>query len=186
MKKSVWRASFSRYGVPRYPCPTCSVGHLRLNKGDIHDRRPKYVTPDSFQEDPAGIRERFIAFLTCDNANCGEAVSVAGEVWYVPEGDPEGSWEWVERFAPSSMAPSPHIIAIPHGVPVQVRSEISLACQLFWADYRVSASRLRTSLERLMDHFGVPKFRIHNNPNTRYPWEAKATRFISTHRQASA
>lgn len=38
--------------------------------------------------------------------------------------------------------------------------ELKLSFELYWGDYSVCASRLRTSLERMMDHFGVAKTRI--------------------------
>lgn len=111
-------------------------------------------------------------FLQCPNPGCGEIVCVAGDVETVPEHYEEGNSELVEYFIPSSMNPALPIITIPMRVPDVVVKEIKLAFRLYWVDYRVCASRLRTSLERLMDHFGVAKTRIHKEgikPGKRKP-----------------
>ena len=44
-----------------------------------------------------------------------------------------------------------------------MRNELELAFQLYWVDYGACAGRLRTSLERLMDHYRVPKTYLDKN-----------------------
>jgi hypothetical protein len=107
-------------------------------------------------------------------------VSVAGEAGSHPEQDADGNVEWIDHLAPFYMGPPPPIISIPLHVPDPARSEIILSFQLYWVDCRVCASRLRTSLERLMDHFGVAKTRIQqdnakpNKPGKRVPLDLSA------------
>lgn len=155
MKKHLWKAHFSGHGIPKWPCPRCN-GLLGQKKDSLQQAAPTY---GRFMEDQHEAPERFIMFLQCPNPGCGEIVCVAGDVQTVPEHYEDQS-ELAEYFIPSFMNPPPPIITIPIRVPDTVRSEIKLAFGLYWIDYRVCASRLRTSLERLMDHFGVAKSRI--------------------------
>ncbi|UWQ76001.1 DUF4145 domain-containing protein [Leisingera sp. M658] len=41
--------------------------------------------------------------------------------------------------------------------PTSVQEELKLAFQLYWADLSASTSRLRTSLERVLDEEGIPR-----------------------------
>lgn len=109
-------------------------------------------------------------------STCKEVVAVSGTATEVPE-DINESIEWFDYLEPQSMWPAPPIIAFHRSIPGEVKKEIKLAFQLFWVDYGVCASRLRTSLERLMDHFGVAKTRIRKDykkpaaPGKRVPLE---------------
>jgi hypothetical protein len=67
------------------------------------------------------------------------------------------------------MRPAPPIIEIPKKTPAEVVKELKLSFELYWVDYSVCASRLRTSLERMMDHFGVVKTRIQENKDLSKP-----------------
>jgi hypothetical protein len=57
---------------------------------------------------------------------------------------------------PRAMFPSPPIITLPSELPDDVESEAEAAFKLFWSDLGASASRLRTSVERVLDHFNIP------------------------------
>jgi hypothetical protein len=167
MKKSLWRAHFSQQFVPKFPCPNCEDGYLKVTKDRVRTALPAYAK--SAQAGGRYPPERFVMFLECSDLACGEVVAVAGDAISVPETDPNDRSEVYEYLEPVIMSPAPPLITLPAEMPDSVKREIKLAFGLFWTDYRVAASRLRTSLERLMDHFGVAKTRIQKdqrNPNT--------------------
>tara|TARA_R100000935_G_scaffold43359_1_gene65730 strand:+ start:5424 stop:5858 length:435 start_codon:yes stop_codon:yes gene_type:complete len=56
------------------------------------------------------------------------------------------------------MHPAPPLFPISKNIPKTVEVELKLAFQLFWADLSASTSRLRTSLERVLDEQGIPSF----------------------------
>jgi hypothetical protein len=58
------------------------------------------------------------------------------------------------------MYPPPPIISLPKNIPAPVREELEFAFQFYWGDYGACATKIRTSVERLMDHFKVAKFRV--------------------------
>jgi len=157
MKKALWRNALNTSGWPFLPCPRCT-GDLRILEGSLKSRVPGYWHSSQFDPD---MPERFSMILQCAKSGCGEAVSVAGEVWADQEVTGDHELEWVKTYRPFYMHPAPPIIAIPKRTPVEVAKELKLSFGLYWVDYNVCISRLRTSLERLMDHFGVAKTRIH-------------------------
>ncbi|MCK1616241.1 DUF4145 domain-containing protein [Bradyrhizobium sp. 159] len=73
----------------------------------------------------------------------------------VPEEMLDQSLEWFEYLQPESMLPPPPIISTER-VPRPVRVELEKSFGLYWNDTGACASRMRTSLERLMDHFKIP------------------------------
>ncbi len=106
--------------------------------------------------------------LDCNNRACGEVVAICGDVYDTMQEDVEGAPTPVEEYDPVSMWPAPPIFELNKRIPEPVVNETDLSFQLYWADPGVAASRLRTSMERLMDHFKVAKYRISRpNPNRR-------------------
>jgi len=97
--------------------------------------------------------------LICDNAACGEVVSVSGRAGveqyehYGYDDQPESGFNtWLQ---PVSMFPAPPLFPIAKKFPAEVKKELMLAFQLFWTDRSASTSRLRTSLERVLDDKGI-------------------------------
>jgi hypothetical protein len=51
----------------------------------------------------------------------------------------------------------PDIFELPEKCPKEVKAELRASFRLFWSDQAASAGRVRVSLERLMDHYKIPK-----------------------------
>jgi hypothetical protein len=163
LKKELWKNALNSSGWPFLPCPRCS-GDLRILKDSLRSHVVTYARSSDF--DP-NIPFRFVMLLQCAKSRCGEVVSVAGEVWYDQEVDQDHNLEWVKTYRPYYMRPAPPIISVPKKTPAEVVKELELSFGLYWSDYNVCASRLRTSLERVMDHFGVAKTRIQKKDITK-------------------
>lgn len=165
--KSTWLATFSRTEVPAFPCPRCRKSTLRLDADTLTTEETHYSKANQKHEawDPEWTEERFIAFLRCTATKCGEIVSVSGKISVEPNfDDEEDGWNYEGMLQPKSMYPPPPIISFPADLPGTAALELKLAFQFFWGDYGACATKIRTSVERLMDHFKVAKFRIAKNP----------------------
>jgi hypothetical protein len=109
---------------------------------------------------PEHVTMSFATMLVCDNATCGEVVSVSGHAGIEGRGycgdndeiDDSGYDTWLR---PVSMFPAPPLFPIARGLPSKVEKELRLAFQLFWTDRSASTSRLRTCLERVLDDKGI-------------------------------
>ncbi|MEX6506035.1 DUF4145 domain-containing protein [Jiella sp. M17.18] len=146
---------------------------MRTSKADIKIKEPRYSKENHNHKDFSleNTIERFIGFLVCDNLACGEVVSVSGivETAITPDFDDNGLYfeSPYPVFSPKSMFPAPHIFEIRDTFPPLVREELKLAFQCFWVDLSISVSRLRTSIERLLDHQGVPRIGLDKKKNHR-------------------
>jgi Domain of unknown function (DUF4145) len=157
----LWGRKFSSSNVPALPCPSCAKGNLQYDKRQFWKVEPRYSADARSHEDwePSWISERFTMFLKCDVATCGEVVVVSGSTSVEEVDDEEFGPALESLLIPTSMAPPPPIIQVPEKTPKAVKDELQLAFQLFWADLGASATKIRTSVERLMDHFKVSRFK---------------------------
>ena len=156
VKRNLWSSYTSLDGgpqFPKYPCPSCTDGRLRLKDGSYvcheTDRSKRFHKLDDWE--PEWTEERFIAFLVCDEASCGEMVVVAGDTDVFPAHDDEWGHVLETVLRPLSMLPPPPIFPISQALPESVKKELRLAFQLYWADRGACVSRLRTSLEAALD-----------------------------------
>ncbi|RED17877.1 DUF4145 domain-containing protein [Pontivivens insulae] len=164
INREIWQKYVQEDFPNSYPCPRCNKGQVRRGATPIALLEPHHSSREQGREewDPEWICKRFTTMLVCDNATCGEVISVSGHVsvdyieyfddYGVPEGG--GYHVWLE---PVSMFPAPPIFPISRQLPAQVKKELKLAFQLFWTDLSASTSRLRTSLERVLDEQGVAR-----------------------------
>lgn len=160
--RSIWDRRIYESFANTYPCPRCSKGQVRRGDNPVTLIEPNHSRREHGNEDwdPDWIRMSFTTMLECSNAACGEIVSVSchAAVDYYQhhghDGEPEESG-YHTLLRPVSMFPAPPLFKMPKNLPHIVKMEISLAFQLFWTDLSTSTSRIRTSLERVLDDKGI-------------------------------
>lgn len=161
--RSIWSRYVDENFSNSYPCPRCSKGRVRRGDNQIVLVEPHHSVREHGNNDwdPDWIQMSFTTMLNCDNSNCGEVVAVSGRAGveqynhhYECDGHLEdsGYHTWLQ---PVSMFPAPPLFPIAKNLPPKVKDELKLAFQLFWTDRSASTSRLRTSLERVLDAQGV-------------------------------
>ncbi len=161
--KTLWdRRVFATF-EDGYPCPRCGKGRVRQGSNKIVIEEPQHSKNQhgSDEWEPHWVDEAFTVLLTCDNTVCGEIVAVNGRAseepfdQYGPDDEPMGT-QYATVFRPASLFPAPPLFPVSRKFPAKVQAELRLAFQLYWADLSASASRLRTSLERVLDDKGIP------------------------------
>jgi hypothetical protein len=158
----LWSATYNQGDLPAWPCPECRRGRLSPTDKSVKVIEPAYSKAAHSHEawEPDWVTERFLGVLKCSDAKCGEIVVVSGDTEMVEDFDDEFGHVVRSQLRPHSVFPAPHIIVIPEETPTEVSKELKLAFELFWSDMGASATRLRASVERLLDHFGIAKTRI--------------------------
>ncbi len=157
MNREVWAQPWTEWYAPPFRCPTCGKGDLSLiPKSLIHQetaksRREHHDEDWSYQD----VDFRFTARLKCSHGSCGDEAVVLGKGWIEEQMTQEG-WEPTNRFLHDCIMPMPDMISISQRCPAPVASELRTCFQLFWLDCASAANRIRTAIERIMDHFRVP------------------------------
>ena len=112
------------------------------------------------------IFERFSVLLRCGSQNCGEVVAVIGIYrntgGLIIELD-SGATSPELVYEPTAMSPAPPIIRIPRNTPDEVSRAVKLAFHLYWGDLEACLSKVRASVEKLLDHHLVPRQRINGS-----------------------
>jgi len=165
MNRQIWIQSLSKRSAPMWPCPHCKQGVLALVPDSLLRKETKESKAGRLYDEwePDWVSYGFNAWLKCSHLSCGQEVIVAGKgsIEQTFSCDEEGNMEEnrEERFQPLFCWPMPDIFALPEKCPKEVKAELCAAFRLFWSDQAASAGRIRVSLERLMDHYNVPKSR---------------------------
>ncbi|MFC0133579.1 DUF4145 domain-containing protein [Massilia eurypsychrophila] len=69
--------------------------------------------------------------------------------------------EYVDRFSPQYISPSPPLIRIPHRCPEDVVQRLAEAFVASWGDYDAAGNRIRCAVEALLDTLGVKEANLH-------------------------
>jgi hypothetical protein len=159
MKRELWRQHISQKRFPAFPCPKCNEGTLDYKAEDLRVKEPRYSKSAHGHEawDPEWIEERFSLMLECNLANCGEIVVMSGETMIDQVVNDDGNgWTYEQMLKPRTVFPYLNVIKLDEDVPKLVQEEIKASFLVFWSDLGASASRLRASVERVLDDFKIP------------------------------
>jgi hypothetical protein len=157
VKRPVWTATFQETYTPPWPCPRCRRAHLKLVPGTLRSEETalsRSLRTDG-DWDPEWISLTVTAWLKCTDSKCAEDVALLGKGGPEPEFDEEHGMSWSSTFRPLYMFPMPDIAEIPDRCPGAISLELRASFQSFWSDRAAAANRLRSALERLLDHLGV-------------------------------
>jgi hypothetical protein len=156
VKRSLWKDRYYAGSFPAFPCPKCSSGALRLKKETL----AKLWEPIG-DADPMSQEGKFVCLLVCSTKYCAVAAGMSGFVrsgydqGYDSNGEPTLIEE--EHFHPTSLVPGSPLIGIPRQTPDTVRNFIEQSFSLVWTDQAAAVNKLRVSIERLLDHFEIPR-----------------------------
>ncbi len=128
-----------------------------LVKKETVESRLAHVHPDW---DPEWIEYVFTAWLKCNRDPCSQPVAVSGKGFVREQFDPENENSWLDYyFSPVWCTPMPDMFELSHKWPKHIKNELRAAFALFWCNPAASATKIRISLECLLDHLKVKKRR---------------------------
>lgn len=158
MDKDLWLKKITEKSCPPWPCPTCGAGVLVLDKPSFRreDTQASMRDKDEDWWDHEHVVISFNAWAECSNQACKERVALGGSGGVFVYPDENWNTVYGEDFQLRYAHPPLQIIQTPAGTPRELDLAISSSFQLFWLDRAAAASRIRTAVERLLDHLGIP------------------------------
>ncbi|MFI9771878.1 DUF4145 domain-containing protein [Streptomyces sp. NPDC052415] len=140
---------------PHIPCPTCKRAGLTLVPDSlVHEEAATSEAAYSHQEwYPDWIYGGFHCILQCHKKTC-DRVRVVGRTSVYLERNEEG---YQTLFSPLFFMPELPLVESFGDCPRLVRQRIEAASTVLWADPSSAANRLRSAVEALMDHHGIPR-----------------------------
>jgi hypothetical protein len=79
------------------------------------------------------------------------------------EYEEDGQDSYYETCTPTYFNPALPMLRLPRGCTGTIASELTKAWAVYWSDPGACVNHLRTSIERLMDHLGIPKSTLHKS-----------------------
>jgi hypothetical protein len=157
--KNLWRRSYVLDEIPHFPCPKCLIGRILFEDKPISKNEPVFSERAHSHDawEPDWVELRIALKGTCNLPECGETVHAVGRGFYSDLVLDDGDWVLAEHVNIHSMCPSPPVIQIPSQCPDNIVSDLLVSFKLIWVDYSACATRLRLSVERLLDAIGIPK-----------------------------
>jgi hypothetical protein len=168
MNKQIWKEAITEHECPSWPCRSCKSGVLALTPGSLQE----HATVESMKhqnEDWWGFEHVvliFSAWAECSNKKCNEkyVISGTGCVDQVPKDEYMNEYEYVNIFYPKYFHPTLQIFNLPENCPLDIETAMMEAFASFWQNKPVSAGRMRVTLERLLDHLGIPSKTVLQKP----------------------
>ena len=177
-------AKFDISEIPRFICPKCNIGQLRLIKDSVMHKHPSWIsmlpevsevtldysTGKEIHEvskmqivDEPGEEKITSFFLKCDREKCQEVVVTCGTTICELEQGPiqEGGYlneSYVDYYFPKYFYPSIRLFEVPERTPKDVVNELDLAFSLFWSNPAACGNSQRKVLERLIDNIKCDEF----------------------------
>ncbi len=177
--RGVWTAEFTAHSTPRWPCPACGSGRLKVRPDSLQESET--ATSSAQHEhgawEPEWIDGRFACLFDC--VECSNSVAVAGkyrvqdERHYDPRDGETGDYE--KYYRPEYFSESPNVIPLGERLPVEVAAEIRASYQPFWSDPVACANRVRSAVEKLLTAQRIPR------TSGRIP--EKRRRFLTLHQR---
>ena len=154
-------AEFTAHAAPRWPCPACQTGRLKLRAGSLQEGETAASRAERRHPawEPEWIDGRFACFFDC--VECGNSVAVAGRYRvqddrYHDEHEGEGG-DYVKYHKPTYFSDAPPVITLLSSVPDELAGEVRTSFQHFWGDTMACANRVRSAVEKLLTDQRIPR-----------------------------
>ncbi len=152
--------------MPLWPCPTCGIGQLQIQRPFIHELSSKSKKDEDYLRTyPEDEVSHYVVILICNNSNCRESVSSCGLRGNIKTIGDYGFYDGhtTSSITPIFFYPSLQIITLSNNWPINIRRQIEKSFSHFFNDGSACANSIRTSIEMLMDELKINKTTTNKN-----------------------
>lgn len=155
--RKLWLQDMTKEACPAWPCHRCKQGYLTpvTDTFKVEETADSKEAHDQEFWEVEWLKERFVCILKCNRIGCGEAVVVAGHNVVTYVSDDHADYPLV-TYRPDFFHPAPDMLTVPTNCPENVKEEIRESFRLFWVDLPACANRIRSAIESVLTHLGVP------------------------------
>jgi hypothetical protein len=157
--RRLWSAGLRKAYAPRWPCPSCSNGTLRLIPDSLHwletaESQRRHTDEDFTFFD---IDYTFSGSLEC--GRCRQRISCCGSGSEEPDEfqNEHGDWEQESEtvFYPRFFYPFLQLFRPPQRCPRPVREQLYKSFAVFFCDPSAAVNHLRQCVEEILTHAGI-------------------------------
>lgn len=150
--------SFTLSNIPRWTCPSCARGILRVIEDTLVQREGKTSDEGRREEwyDADHAALTYSCMLRCTNCGVGVSNIGSGKVREEHIAGPEGyESEYINHYEPLYFFPHLQLIDIPEDTPEAVKNILNDSFGLFFSSKHSAVNLLRSALEALLTDLGV-------------------------------
>jgi hypothetical protein len=168
MDRKLYKLPFRKERLPRWICPTCGKGTLRIRNNSFKAVETSGSVKAHVQQDwdPQWIEYVYSCLLTCANVTCRDIVANSGEGFVEVDFDYNSNGEPVQNyfdfFRPKYFHPHLKLFSLPAGTPKDVVKEIYQSFELFFCNPPSASNHIRIALENLLTYMKVKRYETKN------------------------
>ena len=142
-----------------------------MDRSTLRNVEPQFSVSAHDMEgwEPDWVEDKFVAMMRCSIPECGEVICIYGDTTTEQIYDDKSGWGLESLLRPQGVFPAPPVISVPLATPEEVVRQLELSFEVLWVDTGACAIKLRTSLERLLDHYKIQRFRVRPDRNPGKP-----------------
>jgi hypothetical protein len=164
MDRQLYKLPFRKERPPRWVCPTCGKGILKIKADTFNSVETSGSKKAHKHEewDPQWIEYVYSCLLVCSNEACKDVVANSGEgsvdldFDYDDNGQPVQNW--FDLFRPKYFHPHLKLFSLPTGTPKDVVEEINQLFELFFCNPPSASNHIRIALENLFTYMKVKRY----------------------------
>lgn len=163
IKEEFWNKDLKLFEIPKFQCPNCEIGLLIPKEEKLINAFTK-KSKDYYDVigDAECYEGFFMAISLCNNPECEEIITIAGETKILEVGmetiNPEPFEDYDEphpiyktSYTITYINPAIKFIKFPKNTPKEIIAIIEESFKLFWVDEDSCANKIRNSIEKLLD-----------------------------------
>ncbi len=154
-----WKGTLTESYAPRWPCPSCTMGVLRLKRETLHYRETAESRRSHYDEhlDITDVAFAFSALLECNR--CSGKISCCGVGGYelVDDINGEGKVHFDHQlyFVPKYFSTPMEIFRPSARCPNTVKEQLRNSFAVFFCDLGAAANHVRQCLEEILSDAGI-------------------------------
>jgi uncharacterized protein DUF4145 len=159
--RNLWSAGLRKAHAPRWPCPSCRNGTLRLVSDSLRWRETAESQRRHTNEDfhYSDIDYTFSASLECERERCRQKISCCGGGGEEPDTfqNEHGDWEqeYEPVFYPRFFYTSLKLFHTPPRCPRLATEQLYKSFAVFFCDLSAAANHVRQCVEEILAHAGI-------------------------------
>jgi len=176
--ESFWNEKIKQFEVPVFRCPICNMGFVLSEKESfIKKTTTRSEIIFDLTSDERDFHGHFVSISKCNNPNCGEIMTIAGQTdllyagQFIEDSNENGDYTFQGckiSYTVNYINPAPNIFVWPINTPNEVIDIIKESFSLFWVDENSCGNKIRTAIEKLLDSEKVERQILTKNGETKY------------------
>jgi len=159
--ESFWNEKINQFDIPIFKCPICDMGFVLSEKeSSIKKTAARSEIIFDLTSDERDFHGHFVSISKCNNPNCGEIMTIAGQTdllyagQFIEDSNENGDYTFQGckiSYTVNYLNPAPNIFVWPINTPNEVIDIIKESFSLFWVDENSCGNKIRTAIEKLLD-----------------------------------